>query len=327
MGLISVGLLKLEHLEKVLQFYDEVFETFKPKYFHMGGDETRGATSEYFQKIVNLVCNWGKNKGIQIIAWEDILNKVDPPDNLIIHKWKQRTYPNIMKKLELIGERRIIYSNDYYLDRCFDPLTIFRKKCNINSLGHIICTWSELIGEENIEHTLFPTIYLIGYKFANPETKLKPIEVLNIFNQNNQITLGLQNTWKRRQWLSFVKNNSEIPKRSCSYKTKDIKLNQEDDQYPIISNFLILMLNDFDKMINNQILPSEENITNYNKAFKECMNNNDYNLIDKIWLNYNNKEKLLKTLRVIRHKIEDEEQELYKNGLRMIVREILRYSF
>ncbi|ATZ80657.1 hypothetical protein BMW23_0611 [Bodo saltans virus] len=59
MGIISEGLIKLEHLAKILELYTEIADRFDVKYFHMGGDETKNASNKYFQEIVDKVCDWG----------------------------------------------------------------------------------------------------------------------------------------------------------------------------------------------------------------------------------------------------------------------------
>ena len=174
MGVVSEGLIKFENIPIILQLYDEIVSRFHPKYFHMGGDETRGTTKEYFQELVDKVCEWGLSKNIKIIAWEDVLGKVDPPNNLIIHKWKKRTYPQIAQKLELLPLDRIIHSENYYLDTCLDIFTAYRTKIKPGILGCIACTWGELIGPENLEQSIFPALYLLGNRWNNPTNIVDP---------------------------------------------------------------------------------------------------------------------------------------------------------
>ncbi|MBT5420114.1 MAG: family 20 glycosylhydrolase, partial [Candidatus Cloacimonetes bacterium] len=70
MGTISHGLINLDDMPKILDLFTEVHERFHSKYFHMGGDETKGAKKVYFQTIVDQVCEWANEHDIIPIAWE-----------------------------------------------------------------------------------------------------------------------------------------------------------------------------------------------------------------------------------------------------------------
>lgn len=304
MGVISEGLISLNHLPKILQVYDEIFERFQPKYFHMGGDETKGASKHFFQTLVNEVCNWGKKKNLSIIAWEDVLTKIDDiPENLIIHKWKHRTFPPVIQKLEMLPKERQIYSVGYYLDTCIDVFTVYRKKIDTSLLGYIACTWGELIGEENIEHTIFPTLYLLGHRWLNSTVLAPPIPLLiSLCDEIGWIKSGNQKTWKRRQWASFVKDaTQQIPPRSASSVTSQDALIRPEDEYPLISNCLIRIAESIYKQ-------GSSALSEYVKIFAEA------------GANVTN----ITNLRVVQRLMEKEEQVLYKNGLRMVIRECLR---
>lgn len=320
MGIISDGVIKLDYINKIIEFYEEIYQRFKPQYFHMGGDETRGITKQYFQTLVDKICEWGNKHHINIIAWEDVLNKIDPPNNLIIQRWKQRIYPQVREKLTKIGESRIIYSNNYYLDKSIDIFTAYRAKIPKQCLGCIACTWGELIDTNNIEHVVFPAMYLLGKRWFNSEIIENPITILiNECDRIGWINSGQQMSWKRRQWASFVLDqNKPIPKRSCSSVTTNIKLDREPDQYPLISKLLIMFADDIYNYEINKKNPSQNKQSLYKKALLEANVNNE--LIDVLW----KCDDVKKILRKIRHITEIEEQELYKNGIRMVIRECLR---
>jgi hypothetical protein len=320
MGIISDGLIKLEHMPIILNLYTEVANRFKCKYFHIGGDETKGSEKEYFQKIVNDVCDWGMQKNISIIAWEDILNKVDPPDNLIIQKWKVYSH----KKFHELDKKRTIISFGYYLDRMTDPYTMFRTKVDPNVLGCIACTWGELIGEENIMSSIFPSLYLLAGRWKDTECNENPVKSLyKKCEEYGWIDDNDQNTWKRRQWGVFVLDKNKIvPPRSTSSTTTDTILNREQDNYPLISNFLIKFTYDIYKLIHKQKIPNDETIASYNKALEEA--GGDKEMIKLLWNKKNSTDDTIKIIKKIKRTLEKEEQPLYKNGFICVFRELLR---
>jgi hypothetical protein len=320
MGIISDGLIKLEHMPIILNLYTEIANRFKCKYFHMGGDETKGGDKEYFQKIVNDICDWGKQKNISIIAWEDILNKVDPPENLIIQKWKVYSH----KKFHELDKKRTIISFGYYLDKMTDPYTMFRKAVDSEVLGCIACTWGELIGEENIMSSIFPSLYLLAEKWKGANCKKNPVELLyQKCEDYGWIDNNNQNTWKRRQWGVFVLNkNNPIPPRSSSSTTTDTILNREHDNYPLISNFLIKFAYDIYNLIHKQKIPNNQTIENYNNLLEEAGGNKE--MINLLWNDKNSSDETIKIIEKIKRTLQKEEQQLYKNGFICVFRELLR---
>jgi hypothetical protein len=318
MGIITEGLLKLEHIDKILSIFQELIDLFDLQYIHMGGDETRGGKKEYFQTIVNKVCDWAKERNLRVIAWEDILAKItDLPENLYIQKWKHRTYPPIAKNLEKLGNSRVIFSNNYYLDTCIDPLTSYRLKIPENALGCIACCWGELIGEENIYQTVFPTVQLFGIKWINYKTVNNPLFILR-----DIISDGIESQeWRRKQWKGFIlKQGEDIHPRSTLSIKKSTVLNREHDMYPLISIFLIdFGIDLYNYLIHNNI-PKRKDL--YNKKLVES--GVTIQTVEKLWdtkLDVDNKKSLIRRLR---KETEPEEQLLYKNGFRMIFREVLR---
>ena len=317
MGEITKGLISLDDLPKILSFYTEFADRFHCEYFHMGGDETRGAKRDYFQQLVNRVCEWGTKRNIYIIAWEDVLGKIDSiPDNLIIQKWKHRTFPPIAKGLEKIGNARVIYSCNYYLDTCIDVFTSYRTKIPVGALGCVACTWGELIDEHNIEATIFPALYLLGHRWMGNDDN--PVYRLILeSNRIGWIKTGNQATWKRRQWYGY--NDTSEP-RSTVNSTTETMLTSAADQYPLISRFLIVMANDFRRVLLGIQIP-EDRLKRYTMALREAGCKTE--IVDQ-FVKTIDPENFKKILRKIRLQIQPENAPLYKNGIRMVIRETLR---
>ena len=82
----------------------------------MGGDESTDYKD--FPKLVDLICDWAKNKQIEVIAWDDVLDNIELiPKNLIIHKWRgKRTSKRIF-----LPNLKVIMSHGYYFDRLSSP--------------------------------------------------------------------------------------------------------------------------------------------------------------------------------------------------------------
>ena len=325
MGLITEGLLREEDLPIILNIFEELTNRFRvKKYIHMGGDETRKAGRPYFVNIVNKVCDWAQKKNLTVIAWEDILGKVeDLPDNMIIQKWKSRPYPQISKGLDKIGPNRIIYSNDYYLDTVPDPFSMFRKNTDKYMLGCIACSWGELIGMENIDGALYPSIAMLGARWNNLTDN--PVTALQLF-YNDIIWPEISTTWKRKQWTGFMKNNNQPQPRS-SHTPVSRSLTREDDMYPNCSKFLVDMVLDLhDRMIGKTDRIPLENVEKYKQAFIEAKA--EQKLVDDLFVELSssnpNIKKIKTAMRRLQRSHEAEEQLYYKNGLRMVLRELLR---
>lgn len=312
MGIITKDLIKLEHLDKILEIFEELSEIFNPEYIHIGGDETRGGSKDYFQEIVNKFC--GKFK--KILAWEDILAKIEIiPDNLYIHRWKHRVYPQIAKNLEKIPNSRIIYSNNYYLDTCIDPITAYRSKIPEDALGCIACCWGELISEDNIYKTIFPSIGLLGRRWTHFEIE-NPLFLLKDMISDND------HEWRRKQWSGFIlKEGRTIPLRSSTSVKKSTVLDREHDHYPLISSFLINFGVDLYNYIYKNTIPLDKDL--YNEKLSES--GISMKTIHNLWDTNLTIDKKKTIIRRLRKETLPEEQSLFKNGFRMIFREVLRY--
>jgi len=353
MGIITSGCIELSQIDRVLEFYEEVYQTFKPKYFHMGGDETRGTKTPYFTELIKRVCEWGTSHGIKIIAWEDVLAKIkaeDIPKNLIIQKWKHRSYPNIARNIEAMtanGEKRIIHSEGYYIDTCIDPFTAYRKKIEKSWLGCIACTWGELIGPENIMSMICPTIYMLGERWnGSDESPLSlALDSLDHEIDGEKITWNDMKTYKRRQWASFSldkdKDKKEMHPRSSSSVTTLIKMTREEDSYPLLSKSLIKMALYLDPKIDSVEFNDSEKDEIKHMIEESFANTNDkdvgtighvFGIIELLFSknessNVKNATTYKSRLRKIRSVTEKEEQPLYKNGVRAVIREVLRDDF
>jgi hypothetical protein len=286
----------------------------------MGGDETKNSTTIYFQNIVDTICEWGKNKNIQIIAWEDILNRVEPPDNLIIQKWKIYSH----KKIFNIDKKKIINSLGFYLDKSIDPYTMFRTKLENEYLGYIACSWNELTDDNNVLSVIFPSLYLLGEKWFNKniDTTNSIILLYDLCEKYGWNDTNDQTNWKRRQWKPFVLNKDDnIPIRSTTSTKTTTILNREHDNYPLISNFLITFAYDLHNVLHNNIYPETNKINTYIDGLIDAGGNAE--LAKQLYDCSIHKSDKFKILKKIKRSM-TEEHETYKNGFICVFRELLR---
>ena len=121
----------------------------------------------------------------------------------------------------------------------------------------------------------------------------------------------------------ILKSDQSIPARSTTSITTKTSMTRKDDQYSLISRLLITMAHDFYMIMNGEKCPIG-NMKTYVKAITDAGGDNTIvNQLLKIDATISVKD--FKTLlRRIRRTLEAEEQELYKNGIRMVIRECLR---
>lgn len=322
------GLLRTEDIPTVLKIFDELVKRFKvKKYIHMGGDETKGVKKPYFVDLVDKVCEWADKKKLQVVAWDDILGKVDdPPDNLIIQRWQRGPRnPAILRGVEKIGLGRVIWSSEYYLDTSPDPFTMFDKPLKAVEFGCIACSWGELIGMENIDAALYPSIAMLGARWSMTCDTAE--EALKLY-YDDIIWAGNRDTWKRKQWTGWKKPTG-LPQPRATETEVSRPLTREDDQYPNCSKFLVDMeLDLFDRMTGESDSISSSSVKKYKKAFSEAKA--DKKLVDALFEELKPKKPNLKSvmtaMRRVQKSQEAEEQLDYKNGLRMVLRQLGRYK-
>ena len=157
------GLITLEQLPLILDFCKEVKDRFNSKYIHIGGDECFKA-KKIFPELIEAIMSWSREENVKIIAWEDILQFVDPPSEMMIAVWKDRRYPPAIDRLKSIPNERLIFCNGYYVDISIDIFTSFRKDVPLDIGGCEACAWGELIDKNNLMSVLFPSLYILSYK-------------------------------------------------------------------------------------------------------------------------------------------------------------------
>jgi hypothetical protein len=140
---------------------------------------------------------------------------------------------------------------------------MYRKSIENVELGCIACTWGELIGMENIDNILYPSIILLASRWNG--SKENPVEILKKY-RDEMIYPEIRKTWKRRQWRGYVlKKGAAVPPRSSSGVTINTVLNRIHDRYPICSKLLIDMTIDIYDAINSS--SSIKRTSEYKKAF------------------------------------------------------------
>ena len=158
---------------------------------------------------------------------------------------------------------------------------------------------------------------MLGERWSG--TQETPIEVLKRYKDEMPYPENSK-TWKRRQWTGFVRTGPR-----STVLDVDQPLTREHDHYPICSKFLIDMTIDIhDRILSLTKRIDQESI--YKAAFLEA--GGDQKLIDALFAELRIKKPDLKrvktALRRVQRSHQAEEQLLYKNGLRMVVRELLR---
>lgn len=137
---------KAEVYEIIFDILNEVIEVFKPKYLHIGHDETIGMrvfdepeSYQLFAQDVNRIHAFLSKKGIRTMMWGDMLKKE--------HNGEQK---GIYKAIDLIPKDIIItdwvygYQNDYPSVRYFSEKeflvfgTVFKRENAIQSFSNYI---------------------------------------------------------------------------------------------------------------------------------------------------------------------------------------------
>ena len=170
---------------------DEVVEVFRPKFFHLGGDEvpktewkkcTRyqksitkaGSTDALQASFVNRLCKYVAMKGITPIVWNDVCASGQLVDNAVAQYWTTHG-ANYMRD-EVARGRKLILSdmNRFYCDYSYADIPM---RATLNSslqidgveveqkqiLGVEAPIWTEWITtEERLEQLLFPRLLAVA---------------------------------------------------------------------------------------------------------------------------------------------------------------------
>ncbi|MEG1834610.1 MAG: beta-N-acetylhexosaminidase [Oscillospiraceae bacterium] len=165
--------------EFVFAIIDELAELFPSKYIHIGGDEAPVADWEkcpnckklmeekgiknghdlqgYFTNIVN---DYAKTKGKNIIVWNEALAAVKLDNTVIGQYWTEHTDKNVIRHMENGGKIIISKHQSFYFDMCYCqyPLT---NTYNFNPTEKMISEnlASQVLGMEGVIWTEWiPTI-------------------------------------------------------------------------------------------------------------------------------------------------------------------------
>jgi hexosaminidase len=185
--------------EKTFKFLDafvgEMAEIFPDAYFHIGGDETKGAgwlqnphiaafmqkkgfnsPSEfqaYFnQRLLPILTKHGK----KMVGWDEILNPALPKD-IVIQSWRGEASLSEGAAQGYSG----ILSAPYYLDAqktseamfLADPVPADTKLTTEQQkliLGGEICMWSEQLHPETVDSRIWPRSLAIAERFWSPQS-------------------------------------------------------------------------------------------------------------------------------------------------------------
>lgn len=185
--------------EKVYKYIDtfvgEMADIFPDAYFHIGGDETKGATwmasprvqefmkkhdmktpeelQTYFNKRLLPILQKHHKK---MMGWDEILNPNLPKD-IVVQSWRGEASLAQGAQQGYVG----ILSAPYYLDAqktsaemfLADPIPADTKLTPDQQkliLGGEICMWSEQIHPETIDSRVWPRTLAIAERFWSPQS-------------------------------------------------------------------------------------------------------------------------------------------------------------
>ena len=268
LGTITHKYLPDTYIPQVLALYQELVKRFRAPYIHMGGDET--SNYHNFPKLIKTISQWTTSQGLpKFLAWDDVikyLDITDIPDNLLIQRWRSQRSWMSKNAQEKIVQVPYIMSWGYYLDHADDPITVFRRyplRFNGDLQGFITCMWGELVNQNNIMDTIFPTAYLLPIRWqqypnlkANQLTKslLRKIQLgKTMLDAMRHYGYPQRGGWKKRRWAPFIlKGPIDDPRSTSSVTTLD-PLNRPQDLYPVYSKDLITITAHLErKLINDQ---------------------------------------------------------------------------
>jgi hexosaminidase len=185
--------------EKTFKFLDvfigEMAEIFPDTYFHIGGDETKGAgwlanprigafmqkkgfktppeLQAYFnQRLLPILTKHGK----KMVGWDEILNPALPKD-IMIQSWRGEASLSEGAAQGYSG----ILSAPYYLDGqktsemmfLADPIPADTKLTSDQQkliIGGEICMWSEQLYSETVDSRIWPRSLAIAERFWSPQS-------------------------------------------------------------------------------------------------------------------------------------------------------------
>jgi hypothetical protein len=319
LGVITKKYINLKYDLPIIWFLlEELVNRFNSRYVHIGCDEAKSFGE--FPELINLTSIWCKNHFLKFIVWDDVVSKIETiPDNMVVQRWRHYTSNKILSQAI-----PYILSEGYYLDHCEDPIYLYNKNDNPygkNLIGHIACTWTELIDNNNFYNTIVPSVYLLSKKWSNPgknDNNNLPEILYTMCQQYGYPISQYNNTWKRRRWVNFFDKDEP---RSIANISIEIVLDREHDLYPVFSKFLVDL---FYELYLLQIKKDFNFVPNFQNELSKIINENFASEYDIDWL-YNRE---IKTTELKNHinklisMMKEKENPYYNNGLIPILKYI-----
>ncbi len=215
-------------LESVYEFLDgfigEMAALFPDHFFHIGGDEVKGAqwrNSRHIQAFMrehqlkdNRALQAYFNKRVQAIVtkhgkrmegWDEILSP-DLPKDIVIQSWQGQKSLAEAAQLGYSG----ILSSGYYLDHIepasvlymVDPLekesAALSEQEKSRVLGGEVCMWAEYVSAENVDSRIWPRTAAIAERFWSPQ-EVK--DVASMYKRLDAVSRSLD-------WLGLTHHSS-----------------------------------------------------------------------------------------------------------------------
>lgn len=251
---------------------DEVTELFPSSYLHIGGDE---ASKEYWKKcplcqarmqtegitevenlqgyFMNRIADYARNKGKQLIGWEEWANSKASEDGIIIG-WTGNGEAGYKAGLEghkfILSPAKTVYLIRYQGPQWFEPRTYFgnntlkniydyepvtrdwEAKVVQNLLGIQACLWTEFLNmPQDAEYLLFPRLAALAETaWAEPGKKNWP----NFLKRLDKLTehydrMGIQYARSMYNLDHLVKGENGILKVSLSCIRPDMEIRYTTD--------------------------------------------------------------------------------------------------
>ncbi|MEL6180276.1 MAG: family 20 glycosylhydrolase [Myxococcota bacterium] len=265
LGVVTTETIDMERdLPTVLAMFAELVERFDAQIIHMGGDESKNYAR--FPELITRVCDWASERGLSVMAWDDVLTALDEdaiPDNFIAHRWRFRTSPTI-------AQVPTVQSWGYYLDHVDDPFTYYNRHPQMwgENLGCIACMWTELVTDQTIMQTIFPSLYMIAHRWwTYPERVLDQPPLLRQLCEAYGYPEGPdRDGWKSRRWVGFYKDD---PRSTTSVSVHDV-LDREEDLVPAFSRALVIVADALYRSIHNGDTPTQEERATLARLGQDC---------------------------------------------------------
>ncbi|TNE51704.1 MAG: hypothetical protein EP343_03225 [Deltaproteobacteria bacterium] len=264
MGVITHETIDMERdLPVIFGMFEELVERFDASFIHMGGDEV--PSFDRFPELIEKVCTWAAERGLEVIAWDDVLSEIDDiPDNLVIQQW--RGHKKIDPKLSQV---RTILSRGYYLDHAKDPFRYYDADPMLGKqhLGCIACMWTELVTDQTVECTIFPSLYLIAHRWwTYPHRENAVPSLLRQLCEHYGYPAAALDDWRTRRWVGFYRDDP----RSTSSVTVDDVLDREHDLVPTFSRSLVVVSDMLYRWLQHGEVPVEEEKELFLQMAQDC---------------------------------------------------------